>query len=135
MNYLTNPDLRPNYAEIKNKFNDIKNTELNDSIPELNILILNNYNSHSRGDFYVEREKCINKIINIFLIRNKGIEKIVGPIFISDVKIIENIMNYIHEFVPLENAYIDEHDLDKEVANYYLSTNIIKLDYVNVIYE
>lgn len=135
MNYVTNPDFKPDYAKIKNRFNDIKNIELSNTMTELNILILNNYNSHSRGNFYVEREKYINKIISIFLIRNKGIEKVVGPIFIDKVKIVEDIIKYINEFVSLENAYIDDHDLDKEVSEYYLRTNIIRSDYANIVYE
>jgi hypothetical protein len=135
MNYLINPDLKPDYVKIKNTFNNIKNTELSDTMTELNVLILNNYNSHSRGDFYTDREKYINRIINVFLIKNKGIKKVVGPIFIDNIKIVEDIMIYINEFVPLENAYIVDHDLELEIANYYQSINITYSNYANVIYE
>jgi hypothetical protein len=140
MNYVVNPDNQPNYLEIKNIFNEIKNIELNDVIPEINILISNNRSSHSRGDFFEEQEKYIGKIISIFLIQKEGIEHIVGPVLINNVKMILYIMNYINGFIPCDNVYIEEQEnLEKQVLNYYNELNDININinikFTNVIYN
>ncbi len=137
MNYLINPDLQPNYLEIKNNFNNIKNSELKDIIPDYNILILNSFYSHSKGDFYIEREKYIGKTINIFMIQKTGIKQIIGSIFISDIQIIADIITYINQFVPGENVYIREQEnLHTQINNYYKNLNINNNNnYTNIIYE
>jgi len=74
MNYCVNPDFEPNYLEIKNKFSNLKNTELKNTIPHFNILVLNDRYSSSKGKFLSQREKYLNKIINIFLIMKTQLE-------------------------------------------------------------
>ncbi len=130
MYYLINPDTEPNYLEIKTNFNNIKNSELNDDvITDYNILISLDFNSHSKADFFVEREKYKDKIINIFVIKKDNIKKIIGPIFINDSQIIKDIMQYINYFISCENVYKNkeevEEELKKEVPNLY--PNIIYL--------
>lgn len=79
MLHVTNPDLKPNYLEIKNKFLGLVKLELRNSIPQINILVSNNRQSYSRGTFFEQRSKYLNKIVSIFLIQKKGIEKLIGP--------------------------------------------------------
>jgi hypothetical protein len=120
MNYCVNPDFEPNYLEIKNKFSNLKNTELKNTIPHFNILVLNDRYSSSKGKFLSQREKYLNKIINIFLIMKNGIEQIIGPILITDERIIFDIMDYINNFIPSENVYLDKQEnLHIQINNYY----------------
>jgi hypothetical protein len=135
MYYLTNPNLEPNYLEIKKKFNTIK--QLDTIVPEINILLSNNRDSCARATFYEQRETYLNKIISIFLIKKKGIEKLVGPVKIDNNDTIEDIIKYINEFVPTDNVYIDIDDqdnLESQISNYYkLRIDNIKL--TNIVYS
>ena len=120
MNYIIDPYLKPNYLEIQNKFVNIKNTELKNTIPQFNILVLNDRHSSSKGNFLSQREKYLNKIINIFLIKENGIKQIIGPILITDEQIIFDIMDYINNFILSENVYVDKQEnLDIQINNYY----------------
>jgi hypothetical protein len=134
MNYAINPDTQPNYFQIKKNFNNIKNIEQTNIYPQFNILISNDINSYARGKFIEEREKYIGKIISIFIIRKKGLTQIVGPVLITNVQILIDIMNYVNEFIPTENVYIEEQDdLEKQLFNYYNNYNDIKI--TNIIYN
>ncbi len=138
MYYVTNPDIQPNYSQIKNNFENIKNNKLKNTIPETNILISNNRDSHSRGNFYLEREKYIGKIISIFLIQKKGIEYLVGPILLTSEQTLMDIMNYVNEFIPCDNVYIEElENLDNQILNYYKMLNVKHNDikFTNITYN
>jgi hypothetical protein len=99
-------------------------------------LISNNISSCSIGNFFEEKKKYINKIISIFIIKKKGIEHIIGPIFIINEQILTDIINYIGEFILSENVYIDEQEnLDKQILNYYNELDNNNYKYTNVIYN
>jgi hypothetical protein len=136
MNYVINPYIQPKYLEINKKFDKIKNNQMSNIIPELNILISNNISSCSIGNFFEVKKKYINKIISIFIIKKKGIEHIIGPIFIINEQILTDIINYIGEFILSENVYIDEQEnLDKQILNYYNELDNNNYKYTNVIYN
>ncbi len=133
MYYLINPDLKPNYLEIKNNFFRLKQLEQFDIIPETNILVSNNRYCHSRGSFFSNKEKYLNKIVSIFLIQKKGLEKLVGPILISDDQTIPDILTYINHFVPGDNVYVNEQeDLDVQINKFYGNNS---LSFTNDVYK
>jgi len=136
MNYVANPNLLPNCYQIKQKFEQILNSKLENTNPEFNILLSNDVNSCSRGKFFEERHKYIGKIISIFVIEKNKITQIVGPILIDNVQKIIDLMYYINEFIPTENVYIDEvENIDKQIFDYYDKLNLNNTFFTNIIYS
>ena len=117
MNYHINPDTCVNYKKLKEEFGEIKKLELTNSNSEIKILLSNNYYSIGITNFIGEIDKYVGKNIELILIREKSIEKIIGPIILNDSKDILKILSYITQFIPSDSV-----DFDSEFVKNYLSS-------------
>lgn len=130
MNYHINPDTCVNYKKLKEEFEEIKKLELINSKSQIKILLSNNYYSSSIANFIREIDKYLGKNIELILIREKSIQKIIGPIIFNNSNQILKILSYITEFFPSDSV-----DFDSEFVKNYLSSLESDSEINFVIYE
>ena len=130
MNYHINPKTCINYKKLKEEFEEIKKLELTNANSSIKILLSNNYYSIGITNFIQELNKYVGKNIELILIKEKSIEKIIGPIIFNNSKQVLKILSYIVEFNSRDSV-----DFQSEFVKNYIcsleSTSKINL----VIYE
>lgn len=130
MNYHINPKTSINYKKIKEEFEEIKKLELINTNSSIKILLSNNYYSIGITNFIEDIDKYVGKNIELILIKEKSIEKIIGPIIFNNSEQVLKILSYIVEFNSGDSV-----DFESEFVKNYIcfleSVNKINL----VIYE
>ena len=121
MIYVINPDTKVNYSKLKNDFEKLKKLEMTNTKPEIKILLSNNYYSISLGNFTSELNKYTGKIVELILIKENLIEKIIGPIIFNNSKQIFLTLSFIVEFFPRDSV-----DFESEFVKTYV--NFLKLN-------
>jgi hypothetical protein len=130
MNYHINPDTSVNYNKLKEEFEEIKKLELVETQPEIKIILSNNYYSTSIVNFINEIDKYIGITIELVLIKEKSIEKIIGPIIFNNSKQVLKILSYLVEFNPRDSV-----DFESELIKNYISSLNYNSQINLIIYE
>ena len=130
MNFHINPDTYVNLNKLKEDFEEIKKFESTNSKSQIKILLSNNYYSYGITNFIKDIDKYLGKNIELILIREKSIEKIIGPIIINNSNQIVKILSYITHFFPSDSV-----DFDSEFVKNYLTSLQSECEINLVIYE
>ena len=130
MNYHINPDTSVNYNKLKKEFEEIKKLELVETQPEIKIILSNNYYSTSIVNFINEIDKYIGITIELVLIKEKSIEKIIGPVIFNNSKQVLKILSYLVEFNPRDSV-----DFESELIKNYISSLNYNSQINLIIYE
>lgn len=118
INYCINPDTQYDYAKIKNNFLKIKELVLNNSEPDLIILITNNRYTYKGGlcKFLELREQYYDKIIKIFLVRENDIIDVIGPIKLENSDMFFDIATWMVNFIPSDQYF----DFYANIKKYFI---------------
>jgi len=123
INYIVDPSCIPNYKKIRETYEEIKATSSDDLTLDYIILVSSNrYSCKGYTEFIDSREKYIGKNIKLFLVREKEIIDIVGPITLIDHNMFFAITEWIFEFIGTDQ-YFNFYEI---VNKYFINSNYPK---------